>query len=84
MQREQLGDLAAFVTVAQERSFTRAAAKLGVTQSSLSHTVRRLEASLGIRLLARTTRSVAPTDAGEQLLDNQTYAWPWSPRHRTS
>ena len=84
MQREQLGDLAAFVTVPQERSFTRAAAKLGVTQSSLSHTVRRLEASLGIRLLARTTRSVAPTDAGERLLGSRTCAWPWSPRHRTS
>lgn len=68
MQREQLSDLAAFVAVAQERSFTRAAAKLGITQSSLSHTVRRLEGSLGLRLLARTTRSVAPTDAGERLL----------------
>lgn len=68
MQREQLADLAAFVAVAQERSFTRAAAKLGITQSSLSHTVRRLEAHLGIRLLARTTRSVAPTDAGERLM----------------
>jgi DNA-binding transcriptional LysR family regulator len=68
MQREHLADLVAFVTVAQERSFTRAAAKLGITQSSLSHTVRRLESRLGIRLLARTTRSVAPTDAGERLL----------------
>jgi len=68
MQREHLADLAAFVTVARERSFTRAAAKLGVTQSSLSHTVRRLESRLGLRLLARTTRSVAPTDAGERLL----------------
>ena len=68
MKRAQLSDLAAFVTVAQERSFTRAAAKLGITQSSLSHTVRRLEASLGLRLLARTTRSVAPTDAGERLV----------------
>jgi DNA-binding transcriptional LysR family regulator len=68
MKREQLSDLAAFVAVAQERSFTRAAAKLGITQSSLSHTVRRLESSLGLRLLARTTRSVAPTDAGERLL----------------
>lgn len=68
MKREQLSDLAAFVAVAQARSFTRAAAKLGITQSSLSHTVRRLEASLGLRLLARTTRSVAPTDAGERLL----------------
>jgi DNA-binding transcriptional LysR family regulator len=70
MPREQLSDLAAFVAVAQERSFTRAAAKLGITQSSLSHTLRRLEARLGLRLLARTTRSVAPTDAGERLLQS--------------
>jgi DNA-binding transcriptional LysR family regulator len=68
MKREQLADLAAFVIVAQERSFTRAAAKLGITQSSLSHTIRRLETSLELRLVARTTRSVAPTDAGERLL----------------
>ena len=68
MLRAQLADLAAFVAVAQERSFTRAAAKLGITQSSLSHTIRRLESQLGLRLLARTTRSVAPTDAGERLL----------------
>lgn len=68
MRREQLADLAAFVAVAQERSFTRAAAKLGITQSSLSHTIRRLEAELETRLLARTTRSVAATDAGERLL----------------
>jgi DNA-binding transcriptional LysR family regulator len=53
--------------VADERSFTRAAARLGMSQSALSHTVRRLETRLGLRLLARTTRSVAPTDAGEQL-----------------
>ncbi|MGA2190764.1 MAG: LysR family transcriptional regulator [Steroidobacteraceae bacterium] len=68
MKREQLADLAAFVAVAQERSFTRAAAKLGLTQSSLSHAIRRLESHLGLRVLARTTRSVAPTDAGERLL----------------
>jgi DNA-binding transcriptional LysR family regulator len=68
MKRERLADLAAFVAVAQERSFTRAASKLGITQSSLSHTIRRLESRLGLRLLARTTRSVAPTDAGERLL----------------
>src|ERR1035438_1601581 len=68
MQREQLADLAVFVAVAQERSFTRAAAKLDITQSSPSHTIRRLESRLGLRLLARTTRSVAPTDAGERLL----------------
>lgn len=68
MVREQLADIAAFVTVAEERSFTRAAAKLGVTQSTLSHTIRRLESQLGLRLIARTTRSVAPTVAGERLL----------------
>ena len=68
MKREQLADLVAFVAVAQQRSFTRAAAKLGITQSTLSHTIRRLESRLGLRLLARTTRSVAPTDAGERLL----------------
>lgn len=68
MQREELVDLNAFVAVAQERSFTRAAAKLGTSQSSLSHTIRRLEAKLGVRLLTRTTRSVAPTEAGERLL----------------
>ena len=68
MRREQLADLAAFVAVAQERSFTRAAARLGITQSSLSHTIRRLESRLKLRLLARTTRSVAPTGAGERLL----------------
>jgi DNA-binding transcriptional LysR family regulator len=68
MRREQLGELMAYAAVAEERSFTRAAAKLGMTQSSLSHLVRRLEASLGVRLLSRTTRSVAPTDAGERLL----------------
>src|SRR5580692_3512305 len=68
MQREELVDLNAFLTVAEERSFTRAAAKLGTSQSSLSHTIRRLEARLGVRLLTRTTRSVAPTEAGERLL----------------
>jgi DNA-binding transcriptional LysR family regulator len=68
MRREQLGELMAYAAVAEERSFTRAAAKLGMTQSSLSHLIRRLEASLGVRLLSRTTRSVAPTDAGERLL----------------
>jgi DNA-binding transcriptional LysR family regulator len=68
MQREELVDLNAFVIVAEEKSFTRAAAKLGTSQSSLSHTIRRLEARLGVQLLTRTTRSVAPTDAGERLL----------------
>lgn len=67
MAHENLNDLAAFLAVAQERSFTRAAAKLGVSQSALSQTVSNLEARLGLRLLTRTTRSVAPTDAGERL-----------------
>ena len=68
MLRRELGDLLAFLAVAKERSFTRAAAKLGVSQSALSHTIRELEERLGIRLLTRTTRSVAPTHAGERLL----------------
>jgi DNA-binding transcriptional LysR family regulator len=68
MLRENLNDVVAFLAVARERSFTRAAAKLGVSQSALSHTIRGLEARLGLRLLARTTRSVAPTEAGERLL----------------
>lgn len=68
MRREDLVDLNAFMAVAEERSFTRAAAKLGTSQSALSHTVRRLEARIGVRLLTRTTRSVAPTEAGERLL----------------
>jgi DNA-binding transcriptional LysR family regulator len=61
-------DLLAFIAVAQERSFTRAAAQLGVSQSALSHNVRALEARMGVRLLTRTTRSVSPTEAGERLL----------------
>jgi DNA-binding transcriptional LysR family regulator len=68
-QRANLDDLLAFVAVARERSFTRAAAKLGVSQSALSHTMRELEARLGVRLLTRTTRSVSPTEAGERLLN---------------
>ena len=68
MAGESFHDLVAFVAVAQERSFTRAAAKLGVSQSALSQTIRNLEARVGIRLLTRTTRSVAPTEAGERLL----------------
>jgi DNA-binding transcriptional LysR family regulator len=68
MRREDLIDLNAFAVVAEERNFTRAAAKLGTSQSALSHTVRRLETRLGVRLLGRTTRNVAPTDAGERLL----------------
>ncbi len=68
MARQNLNDLIAYLAVARERSFTRAAAKLGVSQSALSHTVRGLEARLGLQLLTRTTRSVAPTEAGERLL----------------
>ena len=68
MRREQLTDLNAFLTVAEEGSFTRAAAVLRTSQSSLSHTIRRLETRLGVRLLARTTRSLSPTEAGERLL----------------
>ena len=68
MPRENLNDLLAFLAVARERSFTRAAAKLGLSQSALSHTIRGLEERLGLRLLTRTTRSVAPTEAGERLL----------------
>jgi DNA-binding transcriptional LysR family regulator len=68
MPGDNLNDLAAFVAVAEERSFTRAAARLGVSQSALSQTLRGLEARLGIRLLNRTTRSVSPTAAGERLL----------------
>jgi len=68
MLKENLNDFLAFLAVARERSFTRAAAQLGVSQSALSHAVRGLEARLGVRLLARTTRSVATTEAGERLL----------------
>ena len=69
MKRDELGDLSTFMVVAEERSFTRAAAKLGTSQSAVSHTVRRLETRLGLRLLVRTTRNVAPTEAGERLLE---------------
>lgn len=68
MRPDQLGDLAVFAAIASDRSFTRAARRLGVTQSALSQTMKRLEGQLGFRLLARTTRSVAPTAAGERLL----------------
>lgn len=68
MKRDELGELTAFMSVAQEQSFTRAAAKTGTSQSSLSYTVRKLEERLGIRLLTRTTRKVSVTDAGERLL----------------
>lgn len=68
MPRDHVSDLLAFLAVARERSFTRAAAKLGVSQSALSHTIRGLEGRLGLRLLTRTTRSVSATEAGERLL----------------
>lgn len=68
MRREELVDLYAFAVVAEEQSFTRAAVKMATSQSALSHTIRRLETHLGVRLLTRTTRSVAPTGAGERLL----------------
>jgi len=69
MPRQTINDLLAFRAVARERSFTRAAAQIGVSPSALSHTIRALEERIGIRLLTRTTRSVAPTDAGERLLE---------------
>lgn len=68
MQGTRIDDVLAFLAVARERSFTRAAAKLGVSQSALSHTVRLLETKLGVRLLTRTTRSVSPTEAGARLI----------------
>src|SRR5579863_7626878 len=69
MPREDFNNLFAFLAVARERSFTKAAAKLGVSQSALSHTIRGFETRLGLRLLTRTTRSVSPTEAGERLLE---------------
>src|SRR5688572_20355490 len=68
MRRENVNDLTAFIAVARERSFTKAAARLQVSQSALSYTIRTLEERLGLRLLTRTTRSVSMTDAGERLL----------------
>ncbi|MDE3012105.1 MAG: LysR family transcriptional regulator [Pseudomonadota bacterium] len=70
MARESFNDLLAFLAVAQERSFTRAAARLGVSQSALSHTIRSFEARLRVRLLTRNTRGVVPTAAGERLLQS--------------
>lgn len=69
MAREDFNDLLWFLALAEDRSFTKAAAKLGVTQSTLSHTIKRLETRLGLRLLTRTTRSVSLTEAGERLFD---------------
>jgi DNA-binding transcriptional LysR family regulator len=68
MPRDNLNELTAFLAVAREQSFTKAAAKLGVSQSALSHTLRALEERLGVRLLTRTTRSVSATEAGERLV----------------
>ena len=70
MPRDEFSEMRAFLEVARERSFTRAAARLGVTRSALSHAVRALEERLGVRLLARTTRDVAPTAAGERLVES--------------
>ena len=68
MARDDLSNLLVFLEVARERSFTKAAKKLGLSQSAISHAVRRLEQGMGVRLLTRTTRSVSPTQAGEHLL----------------
>ena len=70
MRRDNVNDLTAFIAVAREQSFTKAAARLGVSQSALSYTIRTLEARLGVRLLTRTTRSVSLTEAGDRLLRN--------------
>lgn len=70
MRRSELNDLLWFLAVAEERNFTRAAAKLGTSQSTLSHTIKKLEARLGLRLLTRTTRSVSPTEAGQRIIDS--------------
>src|SRR5919112_3887837 len=67
MSKQDFNDLLWFLAVARERSFTKAAAKLGIAQSTLSHTIKRLETQMGIRLLTRTTRSVGLTEAGERL-----------------
>ena len=84
MPREELSVLAAFAVVADERSFTRAAVRLGVSTSAVSHSIRALEERLGVRLLARTTRTVAATDAGQRLLAQlrplSTRSRPLSPR----
>ncbi|MDN7437095.1 LysR family transcriptional regulator [Burkholderia multivorans] len=70
MAKDTYNDLLAFIAVAREQSFTRAAAQLGVSQSALSHLIRALEAKMGVRLLTRTTRSVSPTEAGERLMQS--------------
>ncbi|WP_252322008.1 LysR family transcriptional regulator, partial [Escherichia coli] len=71
MLKENFNELQIFLLVARERSFTKAAGKLGVTQSALSHAMKALEERLNIRLLTRTTRSVAPTEAGERIIVNR-------------
>ena len=83
MRREDLTDLNVFLVVAEERSFTRAAARLGLKQSTVSHTIRSFEERLGVRLLTRTTRSVAPTEAGERLLQAGEHPHPLSPWRRS-
>lgn len=87
MASDDFTGIIAFITVAQEHSFTRAAAKLGVSQSALSQTVRTLESRLGVRLLTRTTRSVSTTDACTRLLETaspglQKYRLKWQPLRR--
>ena len=79
--RENINDLLAFIAVAQEQSFTRAAARLGTSQPALSRTIRDLEARLGLRLLTRTTRSVSPTEAGEHTASR---AQEWTDRNRSA
>ncbi|NIG16178.1 LysR family transcriptional regulator [Pantoea sp. Cy-640] len=71
MKREEMGDLLTFMAVAEERSFTRAAAVLGISQSAISHAIKKLESNLGVRLLNRTTRNVSCTEAGSRLLETQ-------------
>jgi DNA-binding transcriptional LysR family regulator len=82
MQLDHLNVLVAFLAVAEERSFTKAAKRLGVSRSALSHAVLGLEERLGVRLLARTTRSVAPTEAGDQLI--VVLGRPWARWSRSS
>ena len=72
--RENINDLLAFVAVATDKSFTQAAARLAISPSSLSRTIRKLEEQIGVRLLTRTTRSVSPTEAGQRLLASGDHA----------
>lgn len=78
MEKTDFNQLTWFRIVAEERSFTKAAARIGVAQSTLSHAIKQLETRMGIRLLTRTTRSVSTTPAGERLLATITPAWPRS------